>query len=326
MIAVTQLMSKVVVTALLILMPLVAWGQNENTAEDRSTFPAIISSCWVIDPASEASQVSVTVTFELDLSGRITGDVKLINNSEGSQDAVRQAFEAARRAILRCQTDGYAIPASQHQHPPQIVLTFNPDQAVIFNSEAEGTFHNSQMVSIPSQTTLNQDSLLCSADYLFGLSRIDRYAIYEGRIRRPKQLDGTFVARVYERVTEAHYSIGNLPISHEIKLHDPHEFLTMDSGFCVNFSDPEWDNLHIQCWLYGDEISNYSSASGPADISIRSTPFSSALLDSVEQTLGRPVERTIVFAYTNHYPRLSDTLRSSQTNELIYAHGTCSNF
>jgi hypothetical protein len=45
----------------------------------------------------------------------------------GSQAAAQQAYEAARRAILRCGTNGYDLPAESYDYWRQVELIFNPE-------------------------------------------------------------------------------------------------------------------------------------------------------------------------------------------------------
>ena len=44
----------------------------------------------------------------------------------GSDAAAKQAYEAARRAILRCQKDGYKLPAEKYNRWKTTIIDFNP--------------------------------------------------------------------------------------------------------------------------------------------------------------------------------------------------------
>ena len=44
----------------------------------------------------------------------------------GSVAAAKQAFEAARRAIVRCGSDGFPLPAEKYGWWQQIEIVFNP--------------------------------------------------------------------------------------------------------------------------------------------------------------------------------------------------------
>jgi TPR repeat protein len=99
------------------------------TEAERHAFRVAIQACWFVEPGSEAARVVVRVAFELDRSGRVVGGVRLIGASAGSDAAVSSAFEAARRAILRCQADGYRLPPEKYDQWRQIEMSFDPDQS-----------------------------------------------------------------------------------------------------------------------------------------------------------------------------------------------------
>ena len=42
--------------------------------------------------------------------------------------AAQQAFEAARRAIIRCGVSGFDLPAEKYDQWQEIEMTFNPEQ------------------------------------------------------------------------------------------------------------------------------------------------------------------------------------------------------
>ena len=88
-----------------------------------------MSGCWNVDGGSEAASVTVTVAFELDREGRVAGPVRLVEASEGSAQAQEAAFQAARRAIVRCDTqnDGYDLPPEKHERWRDNIMSFNPE-------------------------------------------------------------------------------------------------------------------------------------------------------------------------------------------------------
>ena len=70
-----------------------------------------IEACWNIGSLSrEAQRTSVTVAFDMTPDGMPEQDsVRLLSAEGGSDAAAAQAFEAARRAILRCALQGDVI-------------------------------------------------------------------------------------------------------------------------------------------------------------------------------------------------------------------------
>ncbi len=101
------------------------------TQGERDAFLLAVQGCWVADPASEAGRVSVTVAFEVTRDGRVAGNVQLLTHNASSAEAANSALEATRRAILRCQGDGYPLPAEKYEQWRLVEMTFNPEQMVI---------------------------------------------------------------------------------------------------------------------------------------------------------------------------------------------------
>jgi hypothetical protein len=85
-----------------------------------------VNRCWNVDPGSVAARVTVEVAFNLDRDGYVRdNDVRLLS-SQGDSSAVGTAFEAARRAILRCQSGGYQLPVDKYDQWEEVVITMDP--------------------------------------------------------------------------------------------------------------------------------------------------------------------------------------------------------
>ena len=97
------------------------------TGSERDAFRVAVSSCWNVDVGSEAANVTVTVGFELGRDGKVAGDVRQIGGSGGSDAAIQTAFGAARRAILRCQQDGFQLPEDKYDQWREVEMTFDPN-------------------------------------------------------------------------------------------------------------------------------------------------------------------------------------------------------
>jgi len=104
--------------------PAVAAGPP-MTGSERDSFRVSVNRCWNVDPGSVAARVTVEVGFELDRNGLVVGQPRLIS-AQGDQSAADTAFEAARRAILRCQSGGYQLPADKYDQWKDVVITFDP--------------------------------------------------------------------------------------------------------------------------------------------------------------------------------------------------------
>ena len=97
------------------------------TGLERDAFRVAVSSCWNVDVGSEAANVTVTVSFELGRDGKVLGDIRQISGQNGSDAAINTAFGAARRAILRCQRDGFQLPADKYDQWREVEMTFDPN-------------------------------------------------------------------------------------------------------------------------------------------------------------------------------------------------------
>lgn len=100
------------------------------TAGEKDALRVAVSSCWNVGSlSSEALQTTVVVTVEMTQDAKpITSSIRLVSSSGGSAGAANQAFEAARRAIIRCTRDGYGLPADKFGQWKEIEMTFNPER------------------------------------------------------------------------------------------------------------------------------------------------------------------------------------------------------
>lgn len=113
-------------------------GNSENTprapsgppltSSEKDGLRVAVQNCWVVDVGSRAADVTVTVGFSLDQNGKVQGDIRLISATGGDETAARTAFQAARRAVLRCQKTGYDLPIEKYDHWRDVEITFNPDK------------------------------------------------------------------------------------------------------------------------------------------------------------------------------------------------------
>jgi hypothetical protein len=99
------------------------------TGLEESSFRLAVSSCWIVDNGSQAANVTVEVAFGLNRDGSVIGgDVRLLSSSGGDDRATQSAFGAARRALLRCASEGggYDLPAEKYDSWKEVVITFDP--------------------------------------------------------------------------------------------------------------------------------------------------------------------------------------------------------
>ena len=66
------------------------------------------------------------------------GSIRLTDAEGGSDAAVERAFDAARRAIIRCGQDGYDLPRGKYDQWRDVELIFDPEgMRVHFVGEAD---------------------------------------------------------------------------------------------------------------------------------------------------------------------------------------------
>lgn len=97
------------------------------TRGEKDALRVAVQRCWVVDVGSRSADVTVTVAMEMARDGKIVpGSLRMLSSSGGDAGATRTAFQAARRALLRCQRGGYALPEEKYAHWRDIEMTFNP--------------------------------------------------------------------------------------------------------------------------------------------------------------------------------------------------------
>ena len=77
------------------------------------------SKCWVVDVGGAAANVSVTVGVTV-AQGRVGRELLQVSAAGGDDLAAEIAFQNVRRALLRCQGDGYPVDDGRYE------LTFSP--------------------------------------------------------------------------------------------------------------------------------------------------------------------------------------------------------
>ncbi len=99
------------------------------TGGEKEALRVAVSNCWNVGSLStDALGTTVVVALEMEQSGKpVTGSIRLVSFSGGSDSAARQAFEAARRAIIRCGARGFPLPVEKYAEWQDIEMTFNPE-------------------------------------------------------------------------------------------------------------------------------------------------------------------------------------------------------
>ena len=85
-----------------------------------------IQSCWIVPFDDESKKIVVEVGVAFTNEGKIiSGSMRLVKYRGGSEEGAKLAFQSARRAMLRCQKDGYkSLPKSYAGE--EIIIVFDP--------------------------------------------------------------------------------------------------------------------------------------------------------------------------------------------------------
>ncbi|MEB8388987.1 energy transducer TonB [Rhodobacteraceae bacterium KMM 6894] len=100
------------------------------TAGEKDALRLAVQSCWNTGSlSSDALKVTVTVAFEMGEDARPQDNtIRLTDSTGGNQDAAKQAYEAARRAIIRCGARGFDLPIEKYASWRSVEMVFNPEK------------------------------------------------------------------------------------------------------------------------------------------------------------------------------------------------------
>lgn len=99
------------------------------TGGEREGLRVAVSNCWNVGSLStDALGTTVVVRVEMEQSGTpVNSSIRLVSFSGGTEAAANQAYEAARRAIIRCGARGFPLPVEKFDQWREIEMTFNPE-------------------------------------------------------------------------------------------------------------------------------------------------------------------------------------------------------
>ena len=99
------------------------------TSGEKDAMRVAVKQCWVVDNGAPWATVVVTIGFELSQDGRVVdGSIRMVDATGGDDAAIRTAFEAGRRAILRCQNQGYPLPPEKYEQWKRTEIVFDPSK------------------------------------------------------------------------------------------------------------------------------------------------------------------------------------------------------
>ena len=99
------------------------------TAGETDAMRVAVQQCWNVGALSmEALRTTVVVAVSVAQDGiPEAGSITLVESNGESDTATRQAFEAARRAIIRCGARGFPLPPEKYETWKNMELVFDPN-------------------------------------------------------------------------------------------------------------------------------------------------------------------------------------------------------
>ncbi|MFD3191699.1 energy transducer TonB [Sedimentitalea sp. HM32M-2] len=100
------------------------------SAGEKDALRVAVSQCWNVGSLStDALATTVVVAVALTPDGKpVSSSIRMLSQSGGTPASARDAFAAARRAIMRCGARGFALPPEKYGHWRDIEMTFNPER------------------------------------------------------------------------------------------------------------------------------------------------------------------------------------------------------
>ncbi|MCV2866224.1 hypothetical protein [Defluviimonas sp. WL0075] len=100
------------------------------TGGEKDALVVAVKQCWNVGALStDALRTIVTVSVSMSPEGKPDGgSIRMVGYEGGTEAAAMQAFEAGRRAILRCAGDGYPLPRDKYEQWKDIEIVFNPEK------------------------------------------------------------------------------------------------------------------------------------------------------------------------------------------------------
>ncbi|SFT97453.1 hypothetical protein [Sedimentitalea nanhaiensis] len=100
------------------------------SAVEKDALRVAVSQCWNVGSlSSDALKTTVVVAVSMTPDGKpIADSIRMLSSSGGSDGSARDAFGAARRAIIRCGAKGFDLPAEKYGQWRDIEMTFNPER------------------------------------------------------------------------------------------------------------------------------------------------------------------------------------------------------
>jgi hypothetical protein len=96
---------------------------------EKMALRVAVQDCWNVGSLSSlALETTVVVAVSLTQDGKpVVSSIRQVGSEGGTSASVSQAFETARRAIIRCGARGFQLPNDKYDQWKDIELTFSPE-------------------------------------------------------------------------------------------------------------------------------------------------------------------------------------------------------
>ena len=95
---------------------------------EKDALRVSVSKCWNLgSSSSEALATTVVVSVTMSQAGK-PETITMLSSNGPNESATRTAYDAARRAIIRCGASGYNLPSEKYSQWQTIEMTFNPEK------------------------------------------------------------------------------------------------------------------------------------------------------------------------------------------------------
>jgi hypothetical protein len=100
------------------------------TDGEKDALRVAVQACWNVGSlSSDALLTTVTVAVTVAQDGiPDVASIEMISFEGGTEASGRQAYEAARRAIIRCGATGFQLPPDKYEQWRNIEMEFNPER------------------------------------------------------------------------------------------------------------------------------------------------------------------------------------------------------
>jgi len=100
------------------------------TGGEKDGLVLAVQQCWNVPIGLQnADNLVVVIAMELTRDGKLAGNPKLIDPPGPPTGTIKQAFEAGRRALIRCAP--YDLPREKYEQWRQVEVVFNPEKMAV---------------------------------------------------------------------------------------------------------------------------------------------------------------------------------------------------